>query len=76
MKPHAESLAEDKIKPAGSAAKDAVKQAQDKIPQPDESKKLAEDNVGQASRQAAEAVKKNADPTADKVGPQSLQKKL
>lgn len=67
LKPHAESLAEDQIKPAGAKAKDKVKEAQDKIPQPDESRKVAEEKVGQASKQAAEAVKKNADPAAQKV---------
>ena len=67
MRPHAESLTEEHIKPAGKAAKDAVQQAQEQIPQPDESEKIATDNVGPAAKKAADAVKKNADPAAQKV---------
>ena len=55
------------MKPGGKAAKDAVQQAQDQIPDSETSKKVATDNVGPAASQAADAVKKNADPLADKA---------
>ena len=67
LQPKADQIAEEGIKPAGKAAKDAVKQAQDQIPDPDQSRKVAEEQVSKVAKPAAQAVKDNAQPAADKV---------
>ena len=67
LQPKADQLAEEGVKPAGKHAKDAVEKAQEKIPQPEDSKAVAEEQVGKAAKPAADAVKKNARPMADKV---------
>ncbi len=67
LQPKADQVAEEGIKPAGKAAKDAVQKAQDQIPEPETSRKVAEENVSKAAKPAAQAVKDNAQPLADKV---------
>lgn len=67
LQPKADQLAEEGIKPAGKATKDAVQQAQDQIPDPETSKRIAEEQVGSVAKPAAQAVKDNAQPVADKV---------
>ena len=69
LQPKANQVAEEGIKPAGKATKDAVLKAQDQIPDPEQSKKVAEEQVSRAAKPAAQAVKDNAQPLADKVHP-------
>ena len=67
LQPKADQAAEEGIKPAGKATKEAVQKAQDQIPEPETSRKVAEENVSKAAKPAAQAVKDNAQPLADKV---------
>lgn len=67
LQPKADQAAEEGIKPAGKATKDAVQKAQDQIPEPETSRKVAEENVSKAAKPAAQAVKDNAQPLADKA---------
>ena len=63
---------EEGIKPGQKAAKDALKQTKDKIPEPEEARKQARSYADSAAQSTAKAVKDNARPTADQIEKEAI----
>ena len=63
---------EQGIKPGQEAAKDALKQAKEQIPEPQAAKDQVRSVAEDAVKPAAQAVKDNARPTAEKIESQGI----
>lgn len=63
---------EEGIKPGHKAAKDALKQTKDRIPEPEEARKQARDYTENAAQATAKTVKDNARPTADQIEKEAI----
>lgn len=60
------------IKPGHKAAKDALKQTKESIPEPEQARSQAREYTGSAAASTAKTVKDNARPTADRIEKEAI----